>query len=60
MKDKHGNEIKIGDIINITGLETKVIGFDNIEGQSMVSTDYGDFNADLVEKVSSPNSLKSN
>ena len=53
MKDLKGNEIKIGDTIDIVGLQTEVEGFVNFAGQPMVKTKYGDFNPTLVKIIAS-------
>ena len=49
MKDKNGIEISIGDTISISGLETKVIKFSVVAGQSMIDTEYGSFNPEIIE-----------
>jgi hypothetical protein len=53
MKDKHNNEINVGDVINIAGLETEVQNLVSVYGTQMVRTDYGDFNPTMVVVIHS-------
>ena len=55
MKDKNGNIIKKDDVINISGLQTKVNGFSVVAGQPMICTDYGNFAPDIVEIIITEN-----
>jgi hypothetical protein len=49
--DKNGKTIQIGNTINVAGLETMVLGFSDVAGTAMVSTEYGDFNTSIIEVV---------
>ncbi len=51
------DKIEIGDTIEIIGTDFKVevTGFTEIAGSKMVSSKYGDFNIDLVKKISDEN-----
>jgi hypothetical protein len=49
--DKNGKTIQIGNTINVAGLETMVLGFSDVAGTAMVSTEYGDFNPSIIEVV---------
>jgi hypothetical protein len=53
-------EIKVGDTIDITGLQTIVTEIVYIAGQRMARTKYGDFAIDLVKKVEFGNPAKEN
>jgi hypothetical protein len=51
MKDKNGKQINEGDTIDVSGLRTIVLCLSELYGNEMVGTEYGDFNASLVEVV---------
>jgi hypothetical protein len=48
---KDGIKFCIGDKIKIHKLITIIDGFDILNKEIMVSTEYGDFNIDIIEKV---------
>ena len=51
MKDKNGNELFIGDWVDVSGLKVRIDALTEVAGQPMISTLYGDFNPSIVEKI---------